>query len=233
MIFANGSDANRHGRHLAVDCGCDFQESGRGRGRAGSSCLCAECRHLGLTWRQWRQLRHHVHVFQAIFGLVTLHLADGLGTYFGFLALPLTVGLRAHMMTRLLIAFTLQMTIGLTALRLASGTILRWAEALWANNLTLWLPTLHLASVGAELLTSRCAHSLLACRSTDLITLSRLAIPRALGCALWRFRFLARFLHLCAIHLAALAIKLAILALTCGHVGWSIKPSAATLKQNR
>lgn len=99
----------------------------------------------------------------------------------GALALPIALWLRAEIAARLLILSALQLAFGLAALRLALGTMLSSTELLRADYLAIWLPALHLATVGIDALATSCANRLVALWSAHLIAFGCCTLP----CALW------------------------------------------------
>jgi len=112
-----------------------------------------ESGHLSLTWLQWGQFLYHARVVHAVARLLTLHVTSGLGAFLRLLALPLAPGLSTHMMAWLLIRLAaLHLAHWLPTLCPASRTVLARARMLRADNLTVWLTTFHLATLGVEVL---------------------------------------------------------------------------------
>jgi hypothetical protein len=112
-----------------------------------------ESGYLSLTWLQGGQLLYDARVVHAVARLLTLHVTCGLGTLLRLLALPLATGLSTHVMAWLLIRLAaLHLAHRLPTLCPASRTVLARARMLRADNLTVWLTTLHLATLGVEVL---------------------------------------------------------------------------------
>lgn len=139
---------------------------------------------LNLAWLQRWYFRENLRLI-AFAHLLTLHRALRFRTQIWSLALPMAHRLSAHVPTRLLILATVHYAFRFATSGLAGGAILCRAKVLWANHFTVWLSTLHLATMSVEALATRGAHWLVTHWPTMLRAPGRVALPMAQWRTFW------------------------------------------------
>lgn len=117
----------------------------------------------------------------AIAGCLTNHVASWLWAHLRRMAIPLATRHLANVPARLR-AGAAELAHRLAACCNATWTILRWALRPAACHCTMWLVTLHHATIDLRTSTPGLAAGWLACGFTYLVATWRVALPRALRC---------------------------------------------------
>jgi len=122
---------------------------------------------------------------EAVLGCVACHLALWLGARLRIFAFPCAQRLSAHILAVLQILATLQVAGWLAALSRALNTPIRMACCLGADHCTVWLCTLHVATLCVKALAACLTYWSIALWSTCLFAFGLVACPMAQRMTLW------------------------------------------------